>query len=180
MNRLFQLALTFFKLGALTFGGGIAMLPDIKRLAIHHHWIQPGDWEDIITLSQLTPGAIAVNCANIIGYRAAGKWGSLVAVLGMIIAPITIISLLAFVFESWLALPQVMKALQGMLLAVFILFTKSMIQLSRFAWQRPVWFALSALSFLLVWFEVLSPLQVTLLFAIVGAIWVKWMVRLSS
>jgi chromate transport protein ChrA len=57
----------------------------------------------------------------------------------MIIAPITIISLLALVFQSWLAIPEVMSALQGMLLAVFILFTKSMIQLSRFAWQRPIW-----------------------------------------
>jgi chromate transporter len=180
MNRLFQLALTFFKLGALTFGGGIAMLPDIKRIAIHHRWIQLADWEDILTLSQLTPGAIAVNCANIIGYRAAGKWGSFAAVLGMVIAPITIISLLAIGFQSWLSHPQVMKALQGMLLAVFVLFTKSMILLSRFGWQRPLWFGLSGLSFLLVWFEVLSPLQVTLLFAVFGAVWVKWMVKLPS
>jgi hypothetical protein len=53
------------------------------------------DWEEIVTLSQLTPGAIAVNCANLIGYRQRKVWGGLVAVLGMIFAPVVIITLLA-------------------------------------------------------------------------------------
>jgi chromate transporter len=173
MNRLFHLAFVFLKLGAITFGGGIAMLPEIKRNAIKYNWIKAEDWESIVTLSQLSPGAIAVNCANIIGYRVAGRRGSLVAVGLMMLPPVLIITLLAFGFQTWLDYPNVIKALQGMILAVFILFTQSFIQLSRFGWQKPTWFLISAVSFGLVWFNILSPLAVTIILASLGIIWVR-------
>lgn len=165
--------LEFFKLGLITFGGGIAMLPVIKRMAIRHQWIVEADWEEVVTLSQLAPGAIAVNCANLIGYRVKGRLGSVVAMLGMVIPPMVIITILALGFESLLEHPQVIAALRGMLIVVFMLFLQAVMSLGKLAWQKWWMVPFSLLSFAVAYFQVLSPGWILLisLVMIVGYTW---------
>ena len=124
MKTLRTLFFEFFKLGMITFGGGIAMLPIIKNMAVRHQWIKESEWEEVVTLSQLAPGAIAVNCANLIGYRVKGRIGSVIAMLGMVIPPMVIITILAIGFESLLEHPQVVAALRGMLSSFLCCFFK--------------------------------------------------------
>ena len=77
MNILLKLFLTFFKIGTFSFGGGYAMIPYIQREVIEkNNWIDAGDFVDIIGISQMTPGPVAVNSATFIGYRVSGILGS--------------------------------------------------------------------------------------------------------
>ena len=175
MKTLRTLFFEFFKLGLITFGGGIAMLPIIKNMAVRHQWIKESEWEEVVTLSQLAPGAIAVNCANFIGYRVKGRIGSVIAMIGMVIPPMVIITILAIGFESLLEHPQVVAALRGMLIVVFVLFFQAVISLGKLAWQKWWMVPFSLISFGLVYFQILSPgyiLFISLL-VIVGYVWLS-------
>ena len=173
MKQLKSLFLEFFKLGFITFGGGIAMLPLIKRMAIRHQWIVESEWEEVITLSQLAPGAIAVNCANLIGYRVKGRLGSVIAMLGMVIPPMLIITILALGFETLLDNPQVIAALRGMFIVVFILFLQAVLSLGKLAWQKWWMVPFSLLSFAFAYFQILHPGWILLisLVIVVGYVW---------
>lgn len=163
MKKFWVIWIEFFRLGLITFGGGIAMLPVIKATALKHHWIEEKDWEEIVTLSQLAPGAIAVNCANLIGFRSLGLLGSLMAIFGMITPPILIITLIALGFESILNLPLVLAALRGMFIVVFILLMKAIYTLGKLAWKQWWMIPISLLSFALAYFNLLAPAVILLL-----------------
>lgn len=96
MKLLIQLFFTFFKIGAFSFGGGYAMIPYIQREVIDKKgWIELNNFVDIIGISQMTPGPIAVNSATFIGYKVNGFFGSLFATLG-----ITAVSFILIVIAS--------------------------------------------------------------------------------
>jgi len=175
MKKLWIIWMEFFQLGLITFGGGIAMLPVIKATALKHHWIEEKDWEEIVTLSQLAPGAIAVNCANLIGYRSLGLLGSLMAIFGMITPPMLIITLIALGFESILNLPLVLAALRGMFIVVFILLMKAIYTLGKLAWKQWWMIPISLLSFVLAYFNLLAPAGILLLsgLMILSLTWMK-------
>jgi chromate transporter len=159
----------------ITFGGGIAMLPIIKNMAVRHQWIKESEWQEVVTLSQLAPGAIAVNCANLIGYRVKGRIGSVIAMLGMVIPPMVIITILAIGFESLLEHPQVVAALRGMLIVVFVLFFQAVVSLGKLAWQKWWMVPFSLISFGLAYFQILTPGYILLisLLVIVGYVWLS-------
>lgn len=175
MKKFWVIWIEFFRLGLITFGGGIAMLPVIKATALKHHWIEEKDWEEIVTLSQLAPGAIAVNCANLIGYRSLGLLGSLMAIFGMITPPILIITLIALGFESILNLPLVLAALRGMFIVVYILLMKAIYTLGKLAWKQWWMIPISLLSFALAYFNLLAPAVILLLSSlmILSMTWMK-------
>jgi len=174
MKKVFPMFLEFFRLGLITFGGGIAMLPVMKSTALKHQWIEEKDWEEVVTLSQLAPGAIAVNCANLIGYRFYGLLGSIAAILGMILPPVLIITLIALGFEFILEEPLVQSALRGMFIVVFILFFKAIITLGKLAWKQCWMMPFSLLSFALVFLNILAPGWIVLLSSVV-VIMMTWL-----
>jgi chromate transporter len=160
MKKSLTLFFYFFYLGLFTFGGGLAMLPFIKKHAISKGWIDEPSWDGIVTLSQLSPGAIAVNCANLIGYRVDGRKGSLVAVLGMTLPSILVILLIAIFLQDALLIPWVVSALKGILLSVSILFILSFFDLSKPLNSNKWLFAWTITAFLLVVSNLLSPIIV--------------------
>lgn len=96
MNIFIKLFLTFFKIGAFSFGGGYAMIPYIQREVIENNkWINSNSFVDIIGISQMTPGPIAVNSATFVGYKVAGIIGSISATLG-----ITAVSFILIIIAS--------------------------------------------------------------------------------
>ena len=67
-----QLFLSFLKIGAFSFGGGYAALPLIQNEVIHiHHWLSMTEFTDLVTISQMTPGPIAINAATFVGIKIA-------------------------------------------------------------------------------------------------------------
>ena len=67
-----ELAFTFFKIGLFSFGGGYAMVPLMEREIAARGWLAAREFADIVAISQMTPGPIAVNAATYIGFRTAG------------------------------------------------------------------------------------------------------------
>ncbi|HNT52057.1 MAG TPA: chromate transporter [Candidatus Syntrophosphaera sp.] len=79
------LFLAFAKIGLFSFGGGYAILAMIQQeVVLRYNWLSPSQFADVVAISQMTPGPIAINAATFIGYRQAGVTGSLVATLGVI------------------------------------------------------------------------------------------------
>lgn len=104
-----QLFLCFLQIGALSFGGGYAALPLIEDLVVHqHHWLTMREYTDLITISQMTPGPIAINSATFIGIKIAGVLGAMVASLGSVLPSILVVSFLARIYTKYqdLALMQ--------------------------------------------------------------------------
>ena len=104
-HLLLQLFLSFFKIGAFTFGGGWAMISIIEREIVDkHHWIEREDFLDLLAVAQSLPGILAVNIATAIGDRMRGFKGSVTASLGTILPSFLMILAIAIFLT-----PEVIK-----------------------------------------------------------------------
>lgn len=86
---------TFFKIGLFSFGGGYVMIPVIQNEIEAHGWIAAREFADIVAISQMTPGPIAVNTATYVGVKTAGFWGATAATLGIALPSFIIIIIIA-------------------------------------------------------------------------------------
>lgn len=128
MNILLKLYLAFLKIGTFGFGGGYAMLPLIqKEIVTNNGWLSQSDFMDIIGISQMTPGPIAINSATFVGFRANGLLGSIVATLGVITTSFILVSLANYFFAKFKnskilenALKGMRPALVGLIISVFL------------------------------------------------------------
>ena len=100
MSVYLLLFLEFFKMGALTFGGGYAMIPFVEETVISHGWMNTEELVDFIAVSESTPGAFAVNIATYVGSEVGGILGSLCATLGLVLPSFIIILLIAKVYAK--------------------------------------------------------------------------------
>lgn len=119
LRKIAELFAVFFKIGAVTFGGGLAMLPILEReLTDKRGWVSKDQLLDYFAIGQATPGIIAVNVATFIGYTQAGVAGACLATFGVVAPSLIIISLIALVFNSITGNPLIQKALAGVNVAV--------------------------------------------------------------
>lgn len=96
-----QLYFTFFKIGILSFGGGYAMIPMIQQFVVQEQaWLTFTEMTDLISISQMTPGPIAINSATFVGTKIAGIPGSLCATLGVITPSLILVTILARIVFS--------------------------------------------------------------------------------
>lgn len=96
MKFLWEIFITFFKIGAFTFGGGYAMLPLIEHeVCSNKRWVSEEDIVDVLAVAQSVPGAIAINSSTFIGYKIAGLRGAFAATLGTVLPSFLIILVLA-------------------------------------------------------------------------------------
>lgn len=96
---LLQLFVSYLKIGFFGFGGGYAMLSLIHSEVVEHNeWLTNAEFADIVAVSQMTPGPIAINSATYIGYEVAGAWGSIVATVAVCLPALTIMMLLTRFF----------------------------------------------------------------------------------
>ena len=125
LKNLLELYFVFFKIGAVTFGGGLAMLPIIeKELVTKRGWVTKETLLDYFAIGQATPGIIAVNVATFLGYSRGGILGSLLATLGVVTPSIIIISIIAKFLSGFSENITVKKALAGINVVVAALLTK--------------------------------------------------------
>ena len=115
-----NLFLTFFKIGAFTFGGGLAMIALFENeFVTKKKFIEQEELLNIIAVAQSTPGPIAINCATFIGYKKGGFIGSLFSTLGVILPSFIIIYIIS-IYISW-DIPVIANAFKGIKAAVGIL-----------------------------------------------------------
>lgn len=107
-----QLFLSFLQIGAFSFGGGYAAMPLIRQQVVSlHGWLTPGEFTDLVTISQMTPGPIAVNSATFVGIRIAGLPGAFAATAGCVLPSCILVTLLARIYLKY----RSMSLLQGIL-----------------------------------------------------------------
>ncbi len=107
-----QLFLSFLQIGAFSFGGGYAAMPLIRQQVVSlHGWLTPGEFTDLVTISQMTPGPIAVNSATFVGIRIAGLPGAFAATAGCVLPSCILVTLLARIYLRY----RSMSLLQGVL-----------------------------------------------------------------
>ncbi|MHB1125872.1 MAG: chromate transporter [Bacillota bacterium] len=118
------LFLTFFRIGAFSFGGGYAMIPLFeKELVTIHGWLNLGQLAEVLAISQMTPGPISINAATYVGYKVAGIPGSMAATLGLIAPSAIIVLIIArfFVrFQEHQIIQGVLKGLRPVAVALII------------------------------------------------------------
>ncbi len=108
-----------FKLSASTFGGGYVIVPLMREKFVNQlHWIDEQEMLDLIAIAQSSPGAIAVNTSLLVGYRVAGFPGALVTVLGTVLPPLAIISVVSFFYGAVRDNPVVNMAMTALLAGV--------------------------------------------------------------
>jgi chromate transporter len=159
----------FFKIGAITFGGGLAMLPILEReLAVKRGWTTSEDLLDYFAIGQSTPGIIAVNVATFIGYKQKGIPGAIIATAGIVSPSLIIITILAAFLENFTHIPAIQKAFRGINVAVAALLTQSVWSFSRKS-VKNIWGAvLFAAAFGGLFFFKVSPVAVTVVSAGAG------------
>lgn len=117
-----QLFWSFLQIGLFSFGGGYAALPLIQAQVVDvHHWLSMSEFFDLITISQMTPGPIAINSATFVGIQIAGPLGAVVSTLGCIFPSCVVVSLLAFLYYRYRTLAAIQGALSGLRPAVVAL-----------------------------------------------------------
>ena len=112
MNILVKLFLTFLEIGAVSFGGGYAMIPLIREKVLMNEWMTESEFINIIAISESTPGPVAVNMATYIGSERGGIFGAMLATLGVVLPSFLIILLIATLIKRMLEY-EVVKAFLG-------------------------------------------------------------------
>ena len=114
-SKLWTLFRTMFVLSSCTFGGGFVIVSLMKKKFVDElKWIEEDEMLDVTAITQSTPGPLPVNASVIIGYRMAGVLGSLAAILGTILPPMIIISVISLFYEQFRTNPYIATALQVM------------------------------------------------------------------
>lgn len=131
-TSLFSLFLTFAKIGVMTIGGGLTMLPLLEREIVENHaWATEDELLDYYAISQCTPGIIAVNTATFVGSKQRGILGGIAATLGMVFPCLVIITIIAAVLEEFANSPIVQNAFLGIRAAVCALMLNTVVKLAK-------------------------------------------------
>ena len=169
MNVLLELFIVFFKLGAFTIGGGIAMLPLLQNALIEEKkWFTKEEFVDIVAVCQSLPGVVAVNMATYVGYKKRGLLGSLVSTFAVVMPSFILILIIARGITALGDNGIVMGAMAGLRAAALGMVAVAMIQLAPAA-LKSKWAAMAAvLAFVLIGVLNINTAYVILLFVLLG------------
>ncbi|MBQ9965352.1 MAG: chromate transporter [Clostridia bacterium] len=159
-----KLFITFFKIGAFTFGGGYAMIPLIQRETVEtNKWISDEDILEVIAIAESTPGPIAINSATFVGFKVCGFWGSFFATLGVVLPSFIIILAISFVLAEFQDIKAVKYAFNGIRAGVLALLVKAIITMFKKVKKNIAAYIVMILSFILAAFT-----DINVIFVIIG------------
>ena len=139
MNLLFDLFLTFAKVGLFTFGGGYAMIALIENTCVEKkQWITHDEMMNITVVAESNLGPIAINCATYVGYRQKGFAGALTATIGMILPSFCIIFAISRFLDHFLEITWIAHAFRGIKIAVGILILDAAVNMLRKMQKKPM------------------------------------------
>ena len=171
LKEFLELYLAFVKIGAFTFGGGLAMMPIMQRELIDKRgWLTEEELIDYFAIGQSTPGIIAVNVSTFVGYKRLGWFGGIVGTLGVVTPSWVIIMLLAGAISSVDKYPLAQKALKGINVAVAALLTSVIVKFSKKTIKN-IWNALfMLLAFALIYFLKVQSVWIILAALVIGCL----------
>ena len=171
LKEFLELYLAFVKIGAFTFGGGLAMMPIMQRELIEKRgWLTEEELIDYFAIGQSTPGIIAVNVSTFVGYKRLGVLGGIIGTIGVVTPSWVIIMLLAGAISSVDKYPLAQKALKGINVAVAALLTSVIVKFSKKTIKN-IWNALfMLLTFALIYFLKVQSVWIILAALIIGCL----------
>ncbi len=171
MKILLELYVSFFKVGLLTFGGGYAMLPMLKKEVVDkHNWISEDEMMDIYAIGQCTPGIIAVNTATYIGCIKKGVLGGIAATLGEITPSLIIILSIASIIQNFMDYSIVLHAFSGIRIAVCALIAHTVLSMAQKSLKDKKSFFLCSIAILLLLFTNISIIVVIIGSGFIGVL----------
>lgn len=174
MKELFALYGAFFRIGGLTFGGGLTMLPMLKHeLVEKKNWVTEDELLDYYAVGQCTPGIIAVNTATFVGYKRKGIIGGIFSTLGMISPSLIIISILALFLEQWMSNVWVNHAVNGIKVVVCALMLNTVITMAKKSIVSAICAIVAVIAFLLALFTPVPTVLIVVVAGIFGIILYK-------
>ena len=172
-----KLFYTMLYISSFTFGGGFVIVTFMKRKFVDElHWIDDQEMLDLTALAQSSPGAIAVNAAILVGWHVAGFWGMVFAVLGTIIPPMVILSVISFFYAAFATNPYVALVLKGMQSGVAAVILDVVFSLGKGVVKSKSWLYLSvmAAAFVATFFFDVNVVYVILAAAVIGIASAVW------
>lgn len=171
-GKILSLFLSFFKIGAISFGGGYAMIALLENEFIEKKgWINKTDFLDMVAISESTPGPVAINSATYIGYKIGGILGSAVATIAVSLPSFIVIYIISLFFDKFLSLKYVSYAFKGIQVGVIYLILSAGLKMLKTLGKEPlsyilffsvlilsVTFSLLSISFSSIFFILLSGL----------------------
>lgn len=173
-RNLLRLFLTFFKIGALGFGGGFSVVPLIEREVVDKKkWMNKEQLIDILAISQCLPGGVAVNSAGFVGYAIGGINGALLSMAGNVIVPCIVVLSFMFLFSVYGSMPVIQHIFWGVRPAIIglILFSAYNMGKSSVHSVRDILFCIGAVACVLFWH--INVIAVILSGALIGIILFK-------
>jgi chromate transporter len=169
MKDYIDLLWTFCKMGAVTFGGGYALLPIIQReLVDRRNWVTLEEILDYFAIGQCTPGIIAVNVSTFVGYKRKGAGGAVAATLGFVLPSLVIISIIAGLLTAFSENPWTQRAFAGIRVAVGALIADAVVTLYKGAVKNVTGLVICVIAFLLSAVFRSSPVLIILAAGIAG------------
>ena len=169
VKNLLSLFLTFAKIGVMTFGGGLTMLPLLtKEIVEKKKWASEEQLLDYYAVGQCTPGIIAVNTATFIGFSQAGIAGGIFATVGMVTPSVLIIIAVAAALQQFMEYPVVASALMGIRAVVCALLSHTVITLAKKSLVDIVTAMIFIIGFVLCFVFDITPILVVIVGAIIG------------
>ena len=170
LKRTLNLFLTFFKIGAFTFGGGYAMVGLIhKEMVEKKKWISDEEMLDIIAIAESTPGVIALNTATYVGAKVAGVLGAFFASIAVMLPSVIIITAISFAIEEFGNNKYVKWAFLGIRSAVAALILNAAIKLSKHNEKKLVCYIVMGVALVLAVLSTFEIIALDMVFIILGA-----------
>ena len=171
LKQFLELYFAFVKIGAFTFGGGLAMMPIMQRELIEKRgWVSEEELIDYFAIGQSTPGIIAVNVATFVGYKNLGWLGGIIGTLGVVTPSWVIIMLLAGAISSVDKYPLAQRALRGINVAVAALLTSVIVKFTKNTIKNFLNALFMLLAFALIYFFKVQSVWIILSSLIIGCL----------
>jgi chromate transporter len=168
---LLSLFLTFCKIGLFSFGGGYAVLAMIQQEVVNiNAWMTASEFADIVAISQMTPGPIAINAATFVGYRQGGIPGSLVCTLGVIFPSIVLMLAITFTYIKLTKLPWFQNIFQKLRWVTLGLIAAAMLLIGKTAFTDLFSVIIFLVALFVTWRWKTNPIYLMLGAAVIGLI----------
>ena len=176
---LLTLFLTFFRIGAFTFGGGYAMIAVIENICVSQKkWITHEDLMNVTVIAESTPGPVAINCATFVGYKQKGILGAVAATLGVVLPSFIIIWLISMFLDRFLEIAWVASAFKGIRIAVGLLILDVGIRMMRKMPKEPLRIILTACALAATLLSAIFAWKISTIVLLLAAAAVSFMVFL--
>lgn len=173
-----HLFIEFFRIGLFSFGGGYAMIPLISNVITTNQWMTAGEFTQIISIAEMTPGPIAVNTATYVGYKVAGTFGSICATTGVAMPSLLLILFISKFFFKYKEHPLMKNLFKGIrpviaglilssaiIIGKSVLFEHGTLSMSGFHYTT---FFITILLFILAFMKKMHPILLILIGGVIG------------